>query len=381
MSASLLFISIFLLQIKHVPLAEVGAIYLISGAMDIIGQVVGGRLSDRFGTKTMAITGLTSSVFFFSLIAFFVLNAGPVIVYFILYPLLSFTTDISQVPISSYVADRQKDLMNSGLALIYVGLNLGFTLGPVSGGILIQYVGYYSLFLFGAVTAAAAELIIIIGIKANPKYALRRKEEKRVSNRIERGVYPFLGLVLASFAVIAFQGAPLSVYESAFLSLNTTEIGLVMTTNGLIITLFQIPISRKISIHKSMKLYPITIGCLITAFGFLIIARAHGLMLLEIAITLTTLGETMVVVPANVVVTMFSKDYNRGKYQGYYNASTRAGSSLASYLGPLMFALLFSSAANAWYIVAAVSALTGLGYLLYSGPLARHYGKLGSSTG
>lgn len=381
-SSSMIFISLFLLQIKHVPLSEVGIIYLFSGGMDIAGQLVGGRLSDRFGTKTIAIAGLSAAVILFSLLTISVLNAWPVTVYFIFYPLLSFFYDVSQVPIASYVSDRQKDQMSNGLSLIYMGGNLGFTLGPVTAGLLVQYVNYYSLFIFGAATAAVAELIIIIGIKANPRYALRPKSIRGgipVSSRVERGLYPLLILVALSFIAIGFQAIPLSVYESTFLSLSSVEIGLVMSTNGLIITLFQLPVSRLISIHKNLRLLPVTIGTLVISCGFLLISRATGLMLLEVAIALTTLGEMMISVPTNVVVTLFSKSINRGKYQGYYNAFTRAGASASFYLGPLMFSFFALDPANVWYIIAALSAVTGMGYLAYSGQLARQYQKLISS--
>lgn len=378
-SASMLFISLFLLQVKHVPLSEVGLVYLVSGVTDIIGQLIGGRLSDYFGTKTIALVGISSSTVVYALMALFVLSSGPVAVYFILYPLLSLSDELLQVPISSYLSDRQRDQMTSGLSVMYVGLNFGLTLGPVTGGLLIHYAGYFSLFASGALTAATAGVIFHLKIKSNPRYALRPtvdKSDKPVNRNIERGLYPFLILVVFSFMAIGFQAIPLSVFEATFLSLSSVQIGIVLSTNGLIITIFQIPISRLISIQKNLSLIPVAIGSLIMAAGFLLISRSTDLILLEGAISLTTLGEMLVSVPTNVVITLFSKENNRGKYQSFYAAFARAGSSASSYLGPLMFALLLTNSFKAWYIIAVLSAATGFGYLAYSPALRRQYRSL-----
>ena len=61
-SAAYLFTSLFLLQAKDSSLLFVGAIYLITGAVDIALQTIGGRLSDILGTKTVTSAGLTGSI-------------------------------------------------------------------------------------------------------------------------------------------------------------------------------------------------------------------------------------------------------------------------------------------------------------------------------
>ncbi|HKJ96459.1 MAG TPA: MFS transporter, partial [Thermoplasmataceae archaeon] len=60
-STSFPFIAVFLLQVKGVPVTQVGIIYLASGVLGIAGQIVGGRLSDVLGTKTLTVIGLSVS--------------------------------------------------------------------------------------------------------------------------------------------------------------------------------------------------------------------------------------------------------------------------------------------------------------------------------
>lgn len=382
-STSFPFIAVFLLQVKGVPVSQVGIIYLISGILGIIGQVVGGRLSDFLGTKTMTVLGLSVSTIVYALIAFFVVEDSPVFLYMISYPVLSLFNNFSQLSLSSHVSDRSKEQMASGMSLLYVGLNLGFTIGPVSGGFLIQYYGYGSIFIFGAFATFSAALIALLQIKINPRYGLR-KEEKRTSGRfilkLERGLLPFFFLVFVSWLVIGYQAIPLSVYESEFLSLSSVKIGFILTTNGLLITVLQVPVSRFIGIEKKMRLMPIAVGSILMTAGFVAIGRSDSLIPLEIAITLTTLGEILVAVPTQVVTSLFSRAHNRGRYQGYYFAFSRAGISASSYVGPLVFSFLIMQAALGWYIIAGVSLIAAFGYFALSPLLEKEYLTISKSS-
>lgn len=378
-SASFPFIAVYLLQVKSIPISQVGIIYLASGVLGILGQLIGGRLSDILGTKTMTMMGLTVSAVFYFLLSVFVIDNSSVVLFMIAYPVMSLFNNLSQLALSSHVSDRSTSDMASGMSLLYVGLNLGFTIGPVSGGLLIEYYGYSSIFIFGAITTSVSSIAAIILIKSNPKYASRKHDEKNRKggiSRIERGLIPFFALVCISWVVIGYQGIPLSVFESRFLSLSSAEIGLVLTTNGLLITLLQVPISNYIGIERRLRLGPVALGSLLMAAGYVLVGLSRGVIPLEGAITLTTLGEIMIAVPTQVVASMFSRQYNRGKYQGYYFASSRSGLSASSYVGPLIFSLLITRAEVGWYIIAVISMIAGAGYFILSPRLVREHESL-----
>ena len=374
-SAGYLFISFFLIQVKNAPFSSVGIIYLATGAIDIVVQIVGGRLSDRLGTKTVTIFGLVGGAVIYVLMTVFVMDNSPVIVYLITFPILGLFSGLVQLAISSYISDRTTDKMASGMAMLYVGLNLGFTLGPVSGGFLVQYYGYTSLFIFGTVTTIGSLLVAIVGIKNNPKYALRETADTENANRkkgLRRGVVPLLVMVFFSWFVIAYQAVPLSVFESNFLTLSSFEIGIVLSTNGLLITLLQSTISRLISIERRARLYSVAVGSFIMALGYIVVLFAKSFILLEVAITITTLGEMMVAVPTQVLVTMFSEEHNRGRYQGLYFAFSRAGASISAYVGLIMFAVFEVQAARGWYLVIGMALAASVAYVFLSPSLEKN---------
>lgn len=378
-SSSFPFLAIFLMDVRGVPLASVGIVYLASGFLGIAGQIIGGRLSDFGGTKTMTVLGLTASVAFYLLIALFVAKDSPVYFFMIAYPLLSLFNNLSQLALSSHISDRKKDQMASGMSLLYAGVNLGFTIGPVTGGLLISYYGYMSIFLFGAISTIGSALVALLKIKTNPRYGLRATGNG-FTFKLEKGLLPFFFLVMISWIAIGYQAIPLSVFEAKFLSLSSIQIGVVLTTNGLLITLLQIPVSNLIGIERKLRLLPIALGSALMAAGLVAIGFSTGFMTLEVAIIFTTLGEIMVAVPTQVVATMFSKDHNRGVYQGYYFAFSRVGISLSSYIGPLIFGIFAFEAAIGWYIIAAATIATAVAYYALSPVLEREYVRISSNA-
>ncbi len=383
-SAGYLFISLFLIQVKGAPFSSVGIIYLATGAIDIVVQVVGGRLSDFLGTKTVTLMGLAGGALLYILLTVFVLNDSPTIVYLIVFPVLGLFNGLVQLALSSYISDRTTDKMASGMAMLYVGLNLGFTLGPVSGGFLVQYYGYTSLFIFGTATTVASLAVAVVGIKNNPKFGLRdvrNPDGTKFQNRLKRGVIPLLVMVFFSWFVIAYQAVPLSVFESNYLTLSSFEIGIVLSTNGLLITLLQSTISRIIRIEKRARLYSIAMGSFIMALGYIVVLIARSFILLELAITVTTLGEMMVAVPTQVIVTMFSQEHNRGRYQGLYFAFSRAGASISAYVGLIMFAVFRAQALRGWYLVIALALAASVAYVMLSPYVERNlFSKHGGTT-
>ncbi len=379
-SASFPFLAVFLLQVKHVSEAEVGLLYLASGLLGIAGQIAGGRLSDLLGTRTITVLGLVISGLFYGFIALFILKNASIWLLLLSYPVLSLFNNLSQLALSSHISDRPKSRMASGMSLLYAGLNLGFTIGPVTGGYLIFYLGYSFIFLFGLATTLASAAVTYFGIKRNPKYALRGSgtgSSIRGSVKLTPSLFMFFVLVLVSWLAIGFQAIPLTVFESDYLSLSSIAIGIVLSTNGLLITVLQVPISRLIGIERKFRLAPIAAGSVLMGAGFAAIAFSSGVISLEIAITLTTIGEIMVAVPTQVVVTLFSREYNRGTYQGYYFAFSRLGIAFSSASWPFVFAIFSNGAYGAWYLMAAISIAVAALYYLLSPVLQREYSELG----
>ncbi len=375
-SAAYLFTSLLLLQEKNSPLVFVGAIYLITGAVDIALQTIGGRLSDILGTKTVTISGLIGTLVLYLMLMFsveFNLQTGY---YLIEFPVLSLFIGLFLMALSSHVSDREVSQMADGMSLLYVGGNFGYTLGPILGGIIVTFSGYVSLFFLGFIVSLASIFVIFYGIKQNPKFATRLSEPRSFNKRkyrLKPGVMMLLVLIFISWFAIAYQAIPLSTFESKFLNISSLDIGILLGTNGALITVFQSVISKKIGIERNRKLYSVAFGSFMMALGYVVVSYARTFSVLEIAITITTFGEIMIAVPTQVVLTMFSGKHNRGRYQGYYFAASRSGSSVSVFFALVVFSLLGAEYIRGWYIVAVISIIAGISYALLSRTIETEY--------
>jgi predicted MFS family arabinose efflux permease len=368
-SASFPFIAVYLIRVRNDPVSQVGVVYLIAGLVSLFGQLTAGRLVDILGAKKMLFIGLAASFLLFVSLLFLVVLNADVLTFLLAYPTLYFFNNLTQVSGSTMVSSQEPKRVVSGLSSMYVGLNLGFSIGPAVSGVLVTLYGYSAAFLVGALSIVAASVAAAAGIKSDAGYAsaLRVEPSKNTGETgFKRSLAAFLLLTFLSWFSIGYQAIPLSVYTSKFLGFSDEQIGFLLSTNGLLITVLQIPSSKFIGSKARSLVSTLIFGSALTALGFVGVATSKVFSEVELAIVLTTLGEIFTAVPSQIVVTLLSRRHNRGTYQGYYYAASRMGMSLAAYLGPLTLAFFADDPAKAWYIIASVTFLAAAGYALVS---------------
>lgn len=382
-SASFPFIAVYLIRVKGDPVSQVGVIYLIAGLVSLFGQLTAGRLVDFLGARKVMFAGLAASFLLFVSLFFLVVFEADVLTFLFAYPALYFFNNLTQVSASTVISSQESRRMVSGFSLMYVGLNLGFSVGPAISGVLVTLYGYAAAFLVGALSIVAACTVAATGIKSSVGHAsalrgtIGDNSEKRSVNG---SLVAFLLLTFLSWFSIGYQAVPLSVYASKFLGFSNEQIGFLLSTNGLLITILQIPSTRFIGSKAKSLASTLIFGSALTALGFADVAISKLFLGMELAIGLTTVGEIFTAVPSQIVVTLLSRRHNRGAYQGYYYAASRMGMSLAAYLGPFSLALFANDSAKAWYAIALVSLLTAAGYAAVSQRIRRVYQPQESHT-
>ena len=86
-----------------------------------------------------------------------------------------------------------------------------------------------------------------------------------------------------------------------------------------------------------------------------------------------TFGEITLTVPSQSVIAFFSRGGNRGTYQGYHSAVSNAARSLASFLGPLTFAIFAFDPRLSWFLIAGLALGIGLGLAVLSPVIQKEY--------
>ena len=142
-SISFTYLPLYMYQQRHVSMTLVGAIILISGIIAGLCQIVGGMLADRFGHRRMFIIFQVVDTLVFAIMAVLIGVSAPVWLIFSSSVLVTIMGGMSAPAISAIVTDvSQKNQLTESYGLMAIGGNLGWAIGPLTGGFLQSHTSY-----------------------------------------------------------------------------------------------------------------------------------------------------------------------------------------------------------------------------------------------
>jgi MFS family permease len=137
------FFSLYITQKFNIGMTQAGIILGIWSAFGLIGSMVGGALTDRFGRRQIILFGLVFS-------ALSSLSLGLVNSLAILYPLamiIGFFSNIDGPAYDAMLADLLPEKQRSeGYGILRVADNLAWIIGPAVGG-LVALKSFFMLFV------------------------------------------------------------------------------------------------------------------------------------------------------------------------------------------------------------------------------------------
>ena len=368
------FFGIYLLEARGVSLASTGLVYFVAGILSLGSQVVGGRLTDAIGPKKVMLAGYCTSILTSLTLGTMVLEGSSPIFFFIAYPLFSLLRGFSNPATGSIIAEQPVDQLRPGYNLLTIGGNLGFAIGPALGGPITDLFGYSTVFFLSAIIVLPVIVLTVLMIRGGIRH---RREDQGVAKRNlswkdDRSIVLFLVLTGCLFVSVGYEITPISLFVAHFLSFSNTQIGYLFATNGLVIVLLQFPLISLMQRSRNLIL-PLLISPLCVIASFVMAALSTGFLEYEGVMVAITLGEILLTVPSQLVITLFSRSGNRGTYQGYYYAATNSGRSIASAVGPTSFELFAFAPALGWYAVAAFTLCVFFGFLFLGPRIQRDY--------
>jgi MFS family permease len=375
-AATLPFLAVYLAVSRDTPFWIIGVSYLATGLLSLVSQVIGGRLVDTMGPKRVMMIGMALAVPFTLVLGYLISVNSSVAAIAILYPISTLARGISGPAQSSLLVTHDVKKMNAAFSILTIGGNLGFAMGPLIGGVLASAYNFSAVFFFSAATSVVTLLMATAWIEGGPLPRLQALQSRAGSLsgwldwKRDRNVIIFLFLTFCAFLISAFETTPMSLYAASFLHIPTVEIGYLFATNGVVIVILQFPVIRTFERLGTLST-PLIAGCLANAIGFVGIGVAHDFTQLEVWIIVLAIGEILLSVPSQTIISLLSPPSNRGVYQGYYLGAVNAGRSMASFLGPLSFTILGSAPEDSWYIVAGAILAVMLGFAALSPRIER----------
>ena len=316
------FLSLYLVNVEGFDLPHVGWIMSCFGLGSLVGTYFGGRLTDSIGFYKVILFSLFFGGIGFILLQFIDTFYGFCIGIFF----LTLMTDSGRPAI--YVAadtySRPENVTRS-ITLIRLAINLGFSVGPLMGGLIIANINYSSLFWIDGISCIIASFGVIALLK--PKKQKDRTKPKEVV--IKEGVPPYLNKLFILFFVIMVANniafvqyfSVMPIYYEKVHFLSEDIIGWLLFINGATIVLFEMPLIGWLDRKKVSKTMATFWGIFLLGLSFVVLNLTNWSGVLVIAMFLMTFGEMIGFPFSNALALEMAPKGRKGSYMGLYSMS------------------------------------------------------------
>ena len=315
------FLSLYLVNEKGFTLPQVGWIMTSFGIGSLVGTWIGGKLTDRWGYyQVIVISLLLSGLGYIALQwmdGFYQICLG---IFWLILVADSYRPAIF-VACDAY---SKPENTTRSIALIRLAINLGFSIGPVLGGIIIASLGYASLFWIDGISCMVAGITLFMLLRPKKNKKLDEDAGTAVEGIPPLSNRPFMLLILiiviSSIMFVQYFSVMPLYYERAH-GLSEDLIGLLLFLNGAMIVLFEMPLVgwlERIEISKTMATFW---SMILLALSFLVLNLSDWGGILIIGMILMTLSEMIGSPFANALALQMSPNGRKGSYMGIYSMS------------------------------------------------------------
>jgi len=357
------FFALYITQKFGVGLTEAGVLLGMSSLFGLIGSVIGGALTDRFGRRRLILFGLVFSALSSLL---FGLAWNVKILYFLVV-IVGLLSRISNPAHDAMMADiLPEDKRQEAFGITRVVFNYAWIFGTALGG-LIASRSFLALFVADAILSLTVALILYRFLPETKPVAHTevKKSESLLATvagyRIVLRDWAYMGFTLAGMIVLIVyqqQYGALAVYLRDVHNIGSKSYGLMLSITGLEVVLLQIWISRMIRKYPAFLM--MMLGALFFMVGFAMIGFVRGFEFFLLAVIIATVGE-MVMFPTNKALAVnFAPPEMRGRYMAVYDL----GWALPATFGPAAAGLILDNYNPnlLWYIGGILCAVAALSF-------------------
>jgi MFS family permease len=369
-SIALPFLALYLYKERFVPMSLVGIIFLTGGLCTAATNIIGGMFSDRFGRRRLLMTISSASIFAYAVLALLIGMSASIWLIALVYIAARGIIGTIQPTIAAIVADLSpKDRLAESYALVRAGGNVGFALGPAIGGYLVTFISYGWLLSISALTCLVITVLIYFFLRES---FLRSKERVDLRSTLavagDRNFLIFIIFIILLVLSMAHLGSTLSVFTVDRLGFSTAQYGLLLTTNGIMVVLFQYPVTY--GVNKLAKANALILGSLLYVCGYLTLGWVASFNWAILTIVIITAGEVTFSPIASAVVAESAPPDKRGRYMGFFALSQTLGFSLSPLFGGVLLDIFPSEPRALWGTIASVGIIAAIGFYAW-GKMAR----------
>lgn len=315
------FLSLYLVNAKGFTLPQVGWIMTSFGVGSLVGTWIGGKLTDTIGFYKVIVLSLFMGGIGFILLQFLDTFYGFCAGIFSLILVADAYRPAIFVAADTY---SKPGNVTRSITLIRLAINLGFSIGPLIGGIIIATISYSSLFWIDGITCMLASIGLFIWLK--PKKVQIDETEEPI---VKEGIPPYLNWLFMLFFLIMvtngvtfvqyFSVMPLYYEKAHFLTEDL--IGWLFFINGALIVIFEMPLITWLEKKDLSKTMATFWGIAFLALSFIVLNLTTWSGILVVSMILMTIGEMIGSPFSNALALEMAPKGRKGSYMGLYSMS------------------------------------------------------------
>ena len=353
------FMTMYMTQNIGVSISKAGFVMSLFGTGAVVGALIGGKLTDKLGYYYIQITTLVGGgIMFIVLGQMHSYSAICISTFF-----LAFVNEAFRPANSVAVAHYSKEENRTrSYSLNRLAINLGWAVGGGVGGFIASY-NYQLLFWVDGVTnlCGAVLLYFVLAPSRNVATEVKIKQEKIVGRTAyQDSNYIIFIFLLFLFALCFFQlFTTIPVFYKEQFHLSVFFIGMIMTMNGLIISLFEMITIFKLEGRRPL-LHFISLGVVLIGIAYLMlnIPVIERWALSMIIMLFFTFGEILSMPFMNSYFISRTSPHNRGQYAALLTVAWASAQAIGPFIGGLIAENYGYN--TLWYAIAAVCILIAL---------------------
>ncbi|MFC4608211.1 MDR family MFS transporter [Streptomyces maoxianensis] len=337
-----------------------GLVVALHGLGGVISSLGGGVMADRLGRRPTLLIAQSSTAVSVAVLGFMHHPVSIAAVAFV----VGMASNASRPAVQAMMADivRPEDRVRA-FSLNYWAINLGFAISSVAAGFIAEY-SYLAGFLGEAAMTLVCAVVVFVKLpESRPERATAAgPAEPEIGMGTVLRDRRFMSVVGLSFliALIFMQGyigLPLAMGADGF---SSSDFGMAIAVNGVLIVALQIPVTRFIEHRDPRRL--LIISSLLAGYGFWLTTFAGSIGMYALTVCVWTLAEIVNAPTQTGLVVRLSPLHARGRYQGMHTMSW----SVAALVAPLLAGFVIDrfGAQWLWGVCAVLGTVAGLGYWL-----------------
>ena len=286
----------------------------------LVGNVIGGALTDRFGRRRLILFGLIFSAL--SMVALGLVND-----FRLLFPVgavIGLLADVAGPAHQAMLADiLPEDKRQEGFGILRVVANVAWIIGPVIGGFVADR-SFFALFVIDAVISCFVAFLfyrLIPETKPAPHEDAVHESLGATFKGYLRALadFPFVAFILAAIlmgSVYQQMYNSLSVYLRDNHGISPDGYGILLTFSAFTVIFFQFWTTRVIKSRPPFLM--MALGVVFYALGFSMFAFVTKYLLFGAAIVIITIGEMIVMPTSSALAANFAPEEMRGRYMAVF---------------------------------------------------------------